>query len=88
MRFDIRTLARPYLEELARRTRETATLPGGRLRRFTERTVVDRDALAVEVAPPQIPGVVKPSTSMPKSWPAESSASNKYLPDDRSQCSR
>ncbi len=97
-RLDIRTLARPHLEELARRTHETATLsvpggheaitldfvqshlsvrsvaevgrpsaahatavgkvflahggtlPGGLLRRFTERTVVDRDALALEVA--------------------------------------
>lgn len=97
-RLDIRTLARPHLEELARRTHETATLsvpggheaitldfaqshlsvrsvaevgrpssahatavgkvflahggtlPGGQLKRFTERTIVDRDALAVEVA--------------------------------------
>ncbi len=97
-RLDIRTLARPHLEELAQRTRETVTLsvpgtreamtldfvqsplsvrsvaevgrasaahatavgkiflahggslPGGQLKRFTERTIVDRDALAVEVS--------------------------------------
>ncbi len=97
-RLDIRALARPHLDEIARRTRETVTLsvpggheaitldfvqsplsvrsvaeigrpsaahatavgkvflahggrlPGGQLRRFTERTIVDRDALAVEVA--------------------------------------
>jgi DNA-binding IclR family transcriptional regulator len=96
-RMDIRSVARPHLEELARRTRETVTLsvpggheaitldfvqsqlsvrsvaevgrasaahatavgkvflahggtvPAGQLRRFTERTIVDRDALAVEV---------------------------------------
>jgi DNA-binding IclR family transcriptional regulator len=96
-RLDIRTLARPHLEELAQRTRETVTLsvpgareaitldfvqsplsvrsvaeigrasaahatavgkiflayggslPGGQLKRFTERTIVDREALAVEV---------------------------------------
>lgn len=97
-RLDLRTLARPHLEDLARLTHETVTLsvpggheaitldfvqshlsvrsvaemgrpsaahatavgkvflahggslPGGRLKRFTERTLVDRDALAVEVA--------------------------------------
>ena len=97
-RLDIRTLARPHLEELAQRTRETVTLsvpgtreamtldyvqsplsvrsvaevgrasaahatavgkiflahggslPGGQLKRFTERTIVDREALAVEVS--------------------------------------
>src|SRR5262245_58593243 len=97
-RLDIRTLARPHLEELAKRTSETVTLsvpgdheaitldfvqsplsvrsvaevgrasaahatavgkiflahggtlPGGQLKRFTERTVVDRDALAVDVS--------------------------------------
>ena len=96
-RLDVRLLARPHLEELARRTRETVTLsvpgghevitldfvqsplsvrsvaevgrpsaphatavgkvflahggtlPGGQLRRFTDRTIVDRDALAVEI---------------------------------------
>jgi DNA-binding IclR family transcriptional regulator len=96
-RFDIRALARPHLEDLAQRTRETVTLsvpggheaitldfvqsplsvrsvaevgrpsaahatavgkvflahggalPGGQLRRFTEQTIVDREALAVEV---------------------------------------
>jgi DNA-binding IclR family transcriptional regulator len=97
-RLDIRTVARPHLEELARRTRETVTLsvpgtreaitldfvqsplsvrsvaelgrpsaahatavgkvflahggtlPGGQLPRFTGRTIVDREALTVEVA--------------------------------------
>jgi DNA-binding IclR family transcriptional regulator len=96
-RLDMRALARPHLEDLARHTRETVTLsvpggheaitldfvqsplsvrsvaevgrasaahatavgkvflahggmlPGGQLRRFTERTIVDRDALAVEI---------------------------------------
>src|SRR5262249_52273209 len=36
----------------------------------------------------QIPGTRKPSISMPKSWPTDTSASNKYRPDERSQCSR
>ena len=97
-RLDIRTLARPHLEELAQRTRETVTLsvpgtreamtldfvqsplsvrsvaevgrasaahatavgkiflahggslPGGQLKRFTDRTIVDKDALAVDVS--------------------------------------
>jgi DNA-binding IclR family transcriptional regulator len=96
-RMDIRTLARPHLEELAKRTKETVTLsvpgeheaitldfvqsplsvrsvaevgrmsaahatavgkvflahggtlPGGQLKRFTEQTITDREALAVEV---------------------------------------
>ena len=97
-RLDVRTVARPHLEEIAGRTRETVTLsvpgeheaitldfvqsplsvrsvaevgrmsaahatavgkvflanggtlPGGQLKRFTERTIVDREALAVEVS--------------------------------------
>ena len=97
-RLDVRTVARPHLEEIAGKTRETVTLsvpgeheaitldfvqsplsvrsvaevgrmsaahatavgkvflahggtlPGGQLKRFTERTIVDREALAVEVS--------------------------------------
>src|SRR5689334_19474704 len=33
----------------------------------------------------QIPGARKPSTSMPKSWPTDISASNTYRPQERSQ---